>query len=58
MRMPRQAPSAVTGRLVGKLKAHGQEKGEHALEERLAIAQELKVGRFILKINGDSPVFA
>jgi hypothetical protein len=51
MRMPRQAPSAVTGRLVGKLKAHGQEEGEHELEERLAIAKQLKVGRFILKIN-------
>jgi hypothetical protein len=56
--MPRHAPSAVTGHLVSKLKAHGQEEGEHELEERLAIAQQLKVGRFILKINGDSPVFA
>ena len=58
MRMPRQAPSAVTGRLVGKVKAHGQEEGEHELAERLAIAKQRKVGRFILKINGDSPVFA
>ena len=49
---------AVTGRLVGKLKAHGQEEGEHELEECLAIAQQLKVGRFSVKINGDSPVFA
>jgi len=57
MRMPRQAPTAVTGRLVGKLQAHGQEEGEDALEERLAIAKQMKVGGFILKINGDSPVF-
>jgi len=56
--MPRQAPSAVTGRFVGKLKAHGREEGEHELEERLAIAQQLKVGRFMLKINRDGPVFA
>ena len=43
---------------MGQLKAHGQKEGEHELEERLAIAKQLKVGRFILKINGDSPVFA
>src|SRR5262249_34977093 len=58
MRMPRQAPAAVTGRLVGKLKAQRQEEGEHALEKCLAIAQQLKVGRFILKIDGDGPVGA
>ena len=27
-------------------------------EKRLAIAKQLKVGRFILKIDGDGPVFA
>ena len=58
MRMPRQAPAAVTGRLVSKLKANGQEEGEHELEKRLAIAKQLKVGRFILKIDGDGPVLA
>ena len=58
MRMPRQAPAAVTGRLVSKLKANGQEEGEHELEKRLAIAKQLKVGRFILKIDGDGPVCA
>ena len=56
--MPRQAPSAVTGRLVGKVKAQGQEEGAHELEERLAIAPQLQVGRFMLKIHSDSPVFA
>ena len=58
MRMPRQAPSAVTGRLVGKLKAQRQEEGEHELEKCLTIAQQLKVGRFILKIDSDGAVFA
>src|SRR5215470_18424979 len=58
MRVARQAPAAVTRRLVCELKAEGQEKGKDAFDKRLAIAQELKVGRFILKINSDSPVFA
>jgi hypothetical protein len=58
MRMPRQASTAVTGRLVFQLEAEGEEKSEHELEKRLAIAKELKVGRFVLKIDGDSPIFA
>jgi hypothetical protein len=39
------------------LKAKGQEKGEHAFDKRLAVAQELNVGRFVLKINCNGPVF-
>jgi hypothetical protein len=58
MRMPRQAPAAMTGRLVCKLKAQRQEEGEHELAKCLAIAQQLKVGRFILKIDGEGPVCA
>ena len=58
MRVARQAPAAATGRLVFELKAQGQEKGEHAFDKRLAIAKQLKVGRFVLKIDGDGPVFA
>ena len=58
MRMSRQAPAAVTGRLVCKLKAQRQEEGEHELEKCLAITQQLKIGRFILKIDGDGPVCA
>jgi hypothetical protein len=56
--MPRQAPAAVTGGLMCELKAKGQEEGEHELEKRLAIAKQLKVGRFILKIDSDGPVCA
>jgi hypothetical protein len=40
------------------LKAKGEEKGEDAFEKRLAVAQELKVGGFVVKIDGDGPVFA
>ena len=58
MGVTRQAPTATTGRLVGQLKAQGQEKGEDAFEKRLAVAQELQVGGFIVKIDGDGPVFA
>ena len=57
MRMARQAPSSAAGRLVFQLKAQGQEKGEHKFEKRLAVAKQLKVGRFILKINRDGAVF-
>jgi hypothetical protein len=40
------------------LKANGQDEGQHAFEKRFPIAQELKVGGFVLKIDGDGPVYA
>src|SRR5713101_1253636 len=46
------------GRLVCELKAEREEQGEHTLNERFAVAQQLKIGRFVLKIDGDGPVFA
>src|SRR5437879_13259409 len=49
MRVARQAPAAATSRLVCELKAKGQEKGEDEFDKRLAVAKELKVGRFIVK---------
>jgi hypothetical protein len=58
MGVTRQAPTATTGRLVGKLKAQGQEKGEDAFDKRFAIAKQLKVGRFVSKIDSDGAVFA
>ncbi len=53
-----QAPAAATGRLVCELQAEGEYERQHTFEKRLAVAQQLKVGRFVLKINGDGPVFA
>jgi hypothetical protein len=53
-----QATTATTGRLVCQLQAQGQEKGEDAFDKGLAIIQQLKVGSFVLKIDGDGPVFA
>src|SRR5215471_15422236 len=53
-----QTPTATTGRLVGQLQAKGQEKGEDAFDKRFAIPKQLKVGSFVLKIDGDGPVVA
>jgi hypothetical protein len=54
----RQASTTTTHRLVFELKAERQNECDHAFDKRLAIAQELKVGRFILKINRDGAVVA
>jgi hypothetical protein len=35
-----------------------QEKGEDVFAKRLAIAQQLKVGDFILEINSEGTVFS
>ena len=40
------------------MKAEGQEKGEDAFDKRLAIAKQLKVDRFVSKIDSDGTVFA
>ena len=58
MGVARQAPPAVTGRLVRMLKAQGQNEGEDELDKRFAIAQQAKVGRFIPEINSDGAVVA
>lgn len=51
-----QTPASLTVALVGELKADGQDKGEHPFEERLAIANQVSVGRFSVEINGDGAV--
>src|SRR5262245_43859237 len=58
MRMACQAPTATTGRLVFQLKAERHDKGEDTFEERLAIVQQLKIRRFVLKIDSNRAVFA
>jgi hypothetical protein len=57
MRVARHAPSPTTGCLVFQLKANGQDEGDDPFEKRLAVAKKLKVGRFLLKIDGDGTVF-
>jgi hypothetical protein len=58
MRVTRQAPAAATGGLVLELKPEGQDERRHQFEKRLAVAKEPKVGRFVLKIDGDGAVFS
>jgi hypothetical protein len=58
MRVTRQSTAAVTGRFMGELKAQREDEGEDELDERLAIAKELEVGRLIIEINGDRAVLA
>ena len=58
MRVPCHAPSAVTARLVFELQAQSQEESHDAFDKRLAVAQGLNVGGFVVKIDGDGPVFA
>ena len=58
MRVAWETPAIATARLVCELKAEGEEESTHEFDKRLAIAQQLKVGCFILKINRDGPVCA
>jgi hypothetical protein len=58
MRVARQAPAAATGRLVLELKSEGHDERQHQFDKCLAVAQQLNVGRFVLKIDGDGPVFS
>ena len=58
MGMARQAPTAATGRLVGELKAEGQDEGQHTFEKCFPIAKQLAVRRFAPEINGDGAVFS
>jgi hypothetical protein len=58
VRVACQAAAAGTSRLVFQLKAKRQEEGEYKLEKRLAITKQLKVGGFVLEIDGDRPIFA
>jgi len=58
MRVTGQTPTSATGRLVFQLQAEGEEEGEETLEKRLTVSQQAAIGGFVVKIDGDSPVFA
>jgi hypothetical protein len=53
-----ETPTATTGRLVGELKAEGEEESAHAFYKGLAIAKELNVSRVVSKIDRDGTVVA
>ena|SRR6266542_7116699 len=57
MRVAGQTPSPAKGGLVFELEAKGHDEGDHTFEKRLAVAKQLKVGRLMLKIDGDGTVF-
>src|SRR5262249_5263389 len=56
--MTREASTTPTGRCVFELKAKGEEKGEDAFDKRFAIGKQLIIGRFVLKVDSNGPVFA
>jgi hypothetical protein len=41
---------------VFQLKPDGQDESHHQFDKGLAVAKQLKVGRFIMEIDGDSAV--
>ena len=53
-----ETPTATTGRLVGVLKAEGEEESAHEFYKGLAIAKQLNVRRVVSTIDRDSAVFA
>jgi len=53
-----QAASLAAAGLMKELKAEGEEEGEDELDKRVGVAQERKVGRLIVEIDGDSAVVA
>ena len=57
MGVAREAPTAATGGLVGKLKPKREDERQDELDKRLAIVHELKVSGFLLEIDRDGPIF-
>ena len=51
-----QAPATATEPLVFQLKADREDKSHHQFDKGFAVAKQLKVGRFIMKIDGDGAV--
>jgi len=51
MRVARQAPTAVTGRLVEELKAEGEKEREYEFNKGLAVAKQLQVGPVRTKLS-------
>ena len=56
MGVARQAPAPATGRLMPELKAQGEDESDDPFNKSLTVVKQLKVGRFIVAINGDGPV--
>ena len=53
-----QTPTLAAAGLVDELKAKRENEGEDELDKRFGVAQEGKVGRLIVEVDGDRTVFA
>src|SRR5215831_659144 len=53
-----EAATTATRRLMSELKAQRQDEGQHAFNKRFAVAQQLIVRAFVVKIDSDGAVFA
>ena len=53
-----QAPALAAAGLVYELKAEREDEGEDELDKRFGVAQERKVGRLIVEVDGDRAVLA
>ena len=58
MRVAGQTAAAATRRFVVELEAKGEDKGQNELNERFAIAKQVKVGGWLLEIDGEGAVLA
>jgi len=58
MRVASQPTTAVTGRWVGERNPESEAEGQDNLDDCLAIVKELRVGGFIVEIDGDGAVVA
>jgi hypothetical protein len=53
-----QAPALAVAALVEELKTEGEDKRQHEFDKRFCVAQEFKVGRLIVEVDGAGPVVA
>jgi hypothetical protein len=53
-----QGTAAVTGRFVMELETQGEDESQDKLDEGFAIAEQLKVGRLIVEIDGNRTVLS
>src|SRR5438477_542949 len=58
MGVARHTATAGTGRFVGKLEADREDKGQDKLDKRLAIADQLEVGGWVLEVDSEGSVLA
>src|SRR5437763_16224471 len=58
MGVARHTATAGTGRFVGKLEADREDKGQDKLDKRLAIADQLEVGGWVLEVDSEGAVLA